>query len=84
MPVAALFLSMFQLFFPSNSACPQGCLECDSDSLCHLCDSTTFLKNKICVSACGQGFYGNMWTRECEEGECLVIKQLSWQASSRL
>ncbi|GAB0189453.1 extracellular matrix organizing protein FRAS1 [Grus japonensis] len=47
--------------------CPPGCLECDSDSLCHLCDSTTFLKNKICVSACGRGFYGNTWTRECEE-----------------
>lgn len=25
----------------------------------------------MCVSACGQGFYGNARTRECEEGECL-------------
>lgn len=57
--------------FLSDSACPPGCLECDSGSLCHLCDRTTFLKNKICVSACGQGFYGNPQTRECEEGECL-------------
>ncbi|OXB58880.1 hypothetical protein ASZ78_012724 [Callipepla squamata] len=47
-------------------ACPRGCLGCDSDSLCHLCDNTTFLKDKICISACGQGFYGNKRTRECE------------------
>lgn len=59
------------LCFPSDAACPPGCLECDSGSLCHLCDTTTFLKNKICVSACGQGFYGNTRTRECKEGECL-------------
>lgn len=58
------------LCFPSHAACPPGCLECDSDGLCHRCDSTTFLENKTCVPACGQGSYGSTWTRECEEGEC--------------
>ncbi|XP_069482442.1 extracellular matrix organizing protein FRAS1 [Ambystoma mexicanum] len=48
------------------TACPSGCLECTVAQECQLCDSETFLKNKLCGLDCGPGFSKNSMNRVCD------------------